>query len=293
MVNATPSPFDLTGTQKERLAAALQGYQEENPTSRPVQPPMTHQERMKRYQASLVSGIHKDKAVSDKVEQEKVHQRLEFWKSRIDTRWHDATLDSPTLFPEVRRIINSKLKRWESGTGLDQTSLLFAGIYGRGKTWSAYAYAAELIRLGYLSASQIYICTEVEIAAIATSGFQKSQGLANLMDPKYKFFLVDDVGRGSFGAPQQRGEIWFTIINHVYSKGLTLALTTNQTVQKTSDGNSPMEDWIGAASMERLRSIVGQDGYLAFTQSMVNMREELARRSQERFKNYQDASSDR
>ena len=282
------NPFDLTGDQKARLAQALTAYHQEHLPEKTGNSPLSQRERMRRYQASLSSSMQRDELVAKQFEAQMVEKRIQAWQAKIDARWYDASLDSPTLFPRVRQVIESKLKRWEVGEGLDQTSVLFAGVYGRGKTWSAYAYPAELIRLGYLSASQVYLCTEIELAAIATSGFHKGEALANLLDSKYKFFLIDDVGRGSFGTPQQRGEIWFTIINHVYSKGLTLALTTNQSVQGVEGGGPKLEDWIGVASMERLRSIVGQDGYIPFTIEMKNMREELARKSQDRFKQHQD-----
>lgn len=210
------------------------------------------------YLASVQAETRAVKVLAEKKERDKIQQNLREWEARIEVRWRDAALERLSD-SDVVSAIEDRVKRFQQQDGLNSTSLMISGAYGKGKTYVAYAYAHELIRQGFLKPSQVFIGTERVLTGIATSGFKKPEMMSRLLHPHYKFYLIDDVGRGSYSNPAQRGEIWYELLNHVYVNRLTLVLTTNL-VTTSRDGGNTVAGWVGAAAVDRLRHLVGKAG---------------------------------
>ena len=105
-----------------------------------------------------------------------------------------------------------------------------------------------------------------------------------LLNDRNKIWFVDDVGQGFFNDPQKRAEVWFELLDHIYTHQLTLLITTNLSPFKTQNGtrSSPLENWIGPRAFDRLRAIIGHDGLLE--PSKVNRRDRVY---EEQEKSYQ------
>lgn len=133
-------------------------------------------------------------------------------------------------------------------------------------TWLAHAYINHAIQSGAVTAGQIVADTETAILGkISSAGFRRVELLEELLHPKYKIYLIDDVGQGYFSNEQGRKEVWYELLDHVYAHDLTLILTTNKdfTIKDGKIAGSPaLERWIGSAAYDRLRHIVGSDGVI-------------------------------
>lgn len=220
-----------------------------------------------------------DSQLAEQSRQDNIQKNIDAWNQRIESRWRGALLENTRNSPESIAKVSDKINRWETGQGMNQLSMLLTGALGRGKTWTAYMYVTELIHRGILTEGQVYMSTESALAAIATSGFEKEKRFKEVLSPKYRFYFIDDIGRGAFGNSESaRGEVWFELLNHVYNNQIAFVGTTNLSVfPPRSPANAPsrLEGWIGKAAFERLRHMVGESGFIFFSEETKNMRHEM------------------
>lgn len=179
------------------------------------------------------------------------------WVEKIDDRWRDADI-SKIQDPEVASKIVDLINRHTKPQGYHATSLVISGDLGKGKTYLGYIYAYELIKAGVLGPNNFYIDTEGALAAISRSGFERKNLLAELKHPKNKFYFIDDVGRGGFANEYDRTEVWYDLINHIYTKKLTLVITTNLVLNP--EIKESLRGWLGAAATDRLTHITPASG---------------------------------
>lgn len=289
---------NLTDAERARLQAALESRRSkrsEHP--RPSTPQGTTASGpvrvdLEEYNRRLAEELASDKEIADAMRQRTINAFMEQWTRRVDPRWAEARSDDPKILDRINRLVTRE--------GLHKTSLVCAGLYGVGKTWAAYAYAAQAIKAGALTPDQIVDVSEASIANIANAGFETEKRLKTLLHPRHKFFLIDDVGQAAFQNEEPRMAVWYEVINHIYSKQLTLVITTNLSLRPARDasGNlavdpvtqrqitqSPLEIWLGPAAFDRLRHIVGgwNDGVLV--PGDKNMRDEVLRRREEAYHN--------
>lgn len=285
---------DLTEEQRVRLQSAIEARAAKRSgpraySSMPVAPPRVS---IAEYQRRLSEEIESDRKVAGDLRRQTINGFMEQWKQRVDPRWADASSSDPKILERVKRL--------STHSGLHKTSLVCAGEYGVGKTWNAYAYAAEVLKEGALAPQQIVDISEVSIVNIASGGYEAEKRLERLLNPRHRFFIFDDVGQATFHTAEERMGVWYEIINHVYTKQLTLVLTTNLSLRIPRDpqGNfyrdretqqeitqSPLEIWLGPAAFDRLAHIVGgwKDGVLVPGQE--NMRDEVLRTREEEYLN--------
>lgn len=154
-------------------------------------------------------------------------------------------------------------------------------------TWLAYAYINHAVQKGAVTPGQIIADTETAILGkISSSGFRRAELLEELFHPKYKIYFIDDVGQGYFSTEQSRKEVWYELLDHVYSHDLTLILTTNKDFIHRGGkivGSPALEKWIGSAAYDRLRHIVGSDGLII--PGNVNKRPGAYEKREENLKN--------
>lgn len=270
-------PHNLSQEQIQRLQAAMEKRRSVIPPKEKkiIVPPAEYARR-------LQEDMARDSQLAERARKDNIRYNLQQWEEQIEDRWRDAKIENIESNNIVRERILDRVNRWETGRGMNQISMIFVGHLGRGKTWSAYAYCHELIRRGILTAGQVYISTESALAAIASSGYEKEKRLKSLLSPRYKLYLIDDIGRGSFPSGEgARGEVWFEILNHIYSRRLAFVGTTNLSLHPTKGpDNKPippeMQRWIGSAAFERLGHMVGKGGYIPFRKDGRDMRKEKA-----------------
>lgn len=281
-------PRTLSAEQTERLKAALEKRRAlVKPTQRKIIIPQEE------YARRLRQDMLADRKLAEESRQANVERNIKDWYDRIEDRWRDASIDNPEMDPRIREKILDRVERWNSSEGRNQLSMLFTGLLGRGKTWSAYAYCFELIRRGILTSGQIFVSTERALAAVASSGFEKEKRLDSLLSPNYKLYMIDDIGRGAFTGTGEsaRGAIWFEILNHVYTRRLAFVGTTNLGVHEVPDPANPkkkapsrLEGWLGAASFERLGHMVGGSGYVSFGEATRDMRKEKGQQWEQEYR---------
>lgn len=210
------------------------------------------------YYERLQEAMGRDAYLMNTVKQERIDKALKEWKKRIGPRFAEATTVNP--------VITDRVKRVESGQGLHKTSIVLSGDLGIGKTYTAYAFINMLIAAGAVTPGQVIADTETAILGkISSSGFKRVELIEELLNPRYKIYYIDDVGQGYFSNEQARKEVWYELIDHVYSHDLTLIMTTNkafQNVQGKIVGSPALEQWIGGAAYDRLKHLVGQDGLI-------------------------------
>lgn len=209
-----------------------------------------------------------DNELTQKKSQEIIQRNLDLWQNSISTLWKNATLDDEMMSERNKAFIERHVERWNtSAESRLHTSIMLGGFSGRGKTWTSYAYMHELIRAGSVTPQQIVTLAESRLATIANSGYERPAKMRELLDKKHQVFFVDEVGRGAFRNEVDRSSIWFELMDHIYSNQLCLILTTNLP-------NKDVPTWFGGATTDRLRSLIGNDGFLDFVDEQ-NMRQEL------------------
>lgn len=223
------------------------------------------------YVRRLNRSISKDRVVVADVQKERIQHSLATWQEKVGPTFANATTDIPLVADRVARL--------QSGQGKHKTSLVLYGNLGVGKSWTAYAYINMAIAAGACTAGQVVADTETGVLGkITVSGYKKPELLEELFHPRNKIYFIDDVGQGFFSDAQKRTEVWFELIDHIYTHQLTLLMTTNKEFTSASLGQ-----WIGNRAFDRLRALIGNDGY--FEPSKVNRRVAVLEQSETAYRN--------
>lgn len=226
----------------------------QKPASKPASPAVSPEEYNKR----LIESLNRDAYLASQQKEIRIQKAMKAWQSKVGPRFAEATTENP--------IIVDRVKRLASENGTHKTSLVMSGQLGVGKTWLSYAFLNLAIEAGAVTAGQIIADTETAILGkISSSGFKRADLLEELFNPRYKIYFIDDVGQGYFSNEQGRREVWYELIDHVYTHDLTLIMTTNKEfkiVNGKVTGSPALEQWIGGAAYDRLKHIVGSDGLI-------------------------------
>lgn len=244
------------------------------------------------YQRRLIAENKRTQEMVKATTTQRVQASLDRWQEIVGPRFFGAGI----MIEEEK--IAERVRLFQSGASHFNSSVVLSGDLGVGKTWRAYGYAEKLIRENVLQQPNIVVGTEISIlGSIASSGYRKPDKMAELMDDRHKFFLIDEVGRTKFPNVESRHEIWYELINYIYMNDLTLVISTNMSAvpfekpihQGEQEGFSTprgfktlagakekklahlessnaivtneIEEWIGKAAYDRLKHIVG-DGMI-------------------------------
>lgn len=229
----------------------------------------------------LATSLHKRQRV------ERIPHELNEWQNKVTGLYRSAALNNIDS-PEMRAFLSDNIKRFKYNTETDngQKSIILVGGNGSGKTFAAYAFAYELLALGYLKADQIKIINETTLSEIANSGYNKQEQLEELLNPKYKFYFIDEVGRATYRAQDQRANIWFSLLDHIGNYKLTAVLATNLVAKKPTNAGShsttapTIAEWLGKAGADRLRALVGS---AMMNAGVVDRRAELAQKQEQAY----------
>lgn len=242
--------------------------------------PRAHQIALDRYKESvspeefkerLQRSLRRDGILVSADKKRRVDKASAEWKARVGKTFAEATTDDPRIVDRVRRLT--------SQSGLHKTSVLFHGNLGTGKSWNAYAYINLAIEAGAVTPGQIIADTETGILGkISSSGFKRADLLEELFNSRNKIYFIDDVGQGYFSNEQGRTEVWYELIDHIYTHQLTLIITTNKKLTDNSMGA-----WIGGRAWDRLKAIVGTDG--SIVPGVVNRRGSVLEKAEEKYRN--------
>lgn len=210
------------------------------------------------YKKRLVEAMSQDAYLVSVEKEKRIAQSLDAWRKKVGARFGDATTDNPRILDRVNRLA--------SGNGAHKTSMVLSGELGVGKTYLSYAFINLAVASGAVTPGQIVADTETAILGkISSSGFKRSELLEELFNPRYKIYFIDDVGQGYFSNEQGRREVWYELMDHIYSHDLTLIITTNKSFKMVDGkitGSPALEQWIGGAAYDRLKHIVGPDGLI-------------------------------
>lgn len=219
------------------------------------------------YARRLSRSLQRNQSIVDKERAERIERSLHEWRNRVGPTFAEAHIDNPIIIDRINRLA--------SGVGTHKTSLVLYGNMGVGKSWHAYSFLNLAIANGIATPGQIIADTETSVLGkITSAGYKKAEMLDALLNERNKIWFVDDVGQGFFNDAQKRAEVWFELMDHIYTHQLTLLITTNLSPFKSGSGmnmrSSPLENWIGPRAFDRLRAIIGHDGLLE--PSKVNRR---------------------
>lgn len=204
----------------------------------------------------------------------RLSEELSKWHERVGERFSNAKVQDK----RINGIIEHKIANMKEGK-VHANSIILVGALGIGKTWTGFAYIERLIREGLIGESEVYFGTESEtLQPITSAGYRRSEEEERLLSRRHKLYFIDEVGRANYRDSESRENIWLLLANHAYRYNIPMILTSNLgTVVKEmqrSDGTirdtSPLENWLGVASMDRLRYMAGKDGVIVPSQS--NMR---------------------
>jgi DNA replication protein DnaC len=222
------------------------------------------------YLSRLRRSQKRDTVIVKEVREARIKDSLKDWKLKVGPTFGKATTDNPKILERVARIKDEQ--------GRHKTSLILSGSIGAGKTWLSYAYINLAISSGAVTSGQVIADTESAVLSrIASSGYKRPGLLEELCNPRYKIYFVDDVGQGYFSNEPGRTEVWYELIDHIYSHQLTLIITTNLELNERSLGK-----WIGVRAFDRMKSLVGNDGVLE--PGKVNRREGVLERHEEEYR---------
>lgn len=212
--------------------------------------------------------LFRDASLLKEVKQDRINKSSVEWQKRVGATFANAKVEDPRILQRVSRIGDEN--------GRHRTSLIFNGTMGSGKSWHCYSYINLAIQLGKVTAGQIMMGTETDVLGkIAGGGFKRSELLEELTNPRFQIYYIDDVGQGYFSREDSRTEVWYELIDHVYTHQLTLLLTTNLPVTDAGLGFR-----VGKRAFDRLKTIVGSDGVIE--PGKVNKREGVAERNDAR-----------
>jgi DNA replication protein DnaC len=214
----------------------------------------------------------KDAYLLSTVRKQKASNAAKEWAEKVGPTFSHAETHTPQILERV--------ERHRTKQGLHKTSILFYGNqYGRGKTWAAYSYINALVKEGIILPGQVFFGTEsATVSRIANSGFNRSEEMLEMKRESHKIFFIDDVGQGYFFKREHREEVWYELIDHIYTKRLTLILTTNLPFNEQGLGAH-----VGGRAWDRLRTLVGNDG--AIQLQGVNKRDAIFQENEEAYHN--------
>lgn len=174
------------------------------------------------------------------------------WAAKVGPTFSHAETQTPQILERV--------ERHRTKQGLHKTSIAFYGSLGNGKTWAAYSYINALVKGGIILPGQVFFGTEsATVSRIANSGFNRSEEMLEMKRQSHKIFFIDDVGQAYFFKKEHREEVWYELIDHIYTKRLTLILTTNLPFTEQGLGAH-----VGGRAWDRLRTLVGNDGAILY-----------------------------
>ncbi len=229
------------------------------------------------YARRLARQLQRDSVVVKKVKADRISHSLAEWRTKVGPTFAEATTDHPVILDRINRLV--------SGSGTHKTSLVLSGDMGVGKSWQAYSYLNLAIANGIATPGQIVADTETGVLGkITTAGYKKAEMLDELLNDRNKIWFIDDVGQGFFNDKQKQTEVWFELLDHIYTHQLTLLITTNLRVARNNFGNqaSPLENWIGPRAFDRLRALVGPDGFME--PSKINRRDAVMERQERSYR---------
>lgn len=220
------------------------------------------------------SDAELDRMVSDDVATTLFRQQRDAWYARIPAKFRGAGAD--TNHPAVL----DRLARLRSGT--NQIGMLIHGHRGRGKTWVAYSLANMAIDERLIQPGCVTAGTEADIlGAIALAPFQEMERrTTELLNPRTKLLILDDVGRASYFRPESRVGLFDRVVDWAWRNDVLMVVTTNLALGP----KGALAQWVGPAAYDRLISAVGppvsMDERLADMRQMIAEDEENAARSQ-------------
>lgn len=269
-VNVNPELAALAAEAKAaRERAAYRAQLHSRNTAGGVNP---HKEEVSpdEYVKRLNRSLMKDQVIVKEVKQARIESSLQGWKEKVGPTFANATTDNPRILEKVSRL--------KTPNGRHNTSIILTGNMGTGKTWLGYAYINLALASGAVTNGQIVADTETSVLSkIASSGYKRVDMLEELCNPRYKIYFIDDVGQGYFSREDVRTEVWYELIDHIYSHQLSLIMTTNLALTDNALGR-----WIGMRAYDRLRSLVGTEG--VFDPGKVNRRGGVNERREEAYK---------
>lgn len=226
------------------------------------------------YRARLHNSMKRDQSIVQETKEQRIQMSLSNWKDKVGPTFAGATTDNPKILDRVSRL--------QTKSGRHKTSLVFHGNLGVGKSWSSYAFINLAIAAGAVTAAQVIADTETSVLGrISSGGYKKVDMLEELVNARNQIYFIDDVGQGFFSTEQGRTEVWFELIDHIYTHQLTLLITTNKQFTERSLGA-----WIGMRAFDRLKALVGPDGLME--PSKVNRRESVLERQEETYSHDQN-----
>jgi DNA replication protein DnaC len=222
------------------------------------------------YQKRLRQSLKRDQTIVTDTKDARIKKSLENWKAKVGPTFREATTDHPVILDRVSRL--------QDPNGKHLTSVAMYGNLGVGKTWLGNAYINLAIASGAVTDGQIISDTETSVLGrIAKGGYKAPEMLEELFNPRYKIYFIDDVGQGFFSNEHGRTEVWYELVDHIYTHQLTLILTTNKEFTDRSLGG-----WIGMRAFDRLKTLVGRGGLIE--PSKVNKRESVLEAREERYR---------
>lgn len=245
--NSLDSNADLSPNELQRLLETLKMNREARLEAGAVDPKKKVDSA--EYLRRLEEERAKDTFLFSKERQKKASHAAREWAEKVGPTFASASTDTPQVW--------ERIERHKAKQGLHKTSILFYGNqFGRGKTWKAYAYINELVKEGLLLPGQVFFGTEsATVSRIANAGFNRSDEMLEMKRDGHRVFFIDDVGQGYFFKREHREEVWYELIDHIYTKRLTLILTTNLPFHESGLGAH-----VGGRAWDRLRTLVGNDG---------------------------------
>jgi DNA replication protein DnaC len=222
------------------------------------------------YLRRMAADQAKDAYLLTTVRKKKASVAASEWAEKVGPTFRHAETQTPQILERVERHRKKK--------GLHKTSILFYGDQlGRGKTWAAYSYINALVKEGIILPGQVFFGTEsATVSRIANSGFNRNEEMLEMKRESHKIFFIDDVGQAYFFKKEHREEVWYELIDHIYTKRLTLILTTNLPFTEHGLGN-----WVGGRAWDRLRTLVGNDGAIKI--QGINKRDAIFQENEEAY----------
>lgn len=185
------------------------------------------------------------------------------------------------------RAVDDRLRRLATGRGTHGLSLLTYGVYGSGKTWTAYSYMRLAVQRGLLWPAEVRHGTEGEIMEplVYAAKWEVADRLKALLNPRLKMLLIDDVGNmGRWPDVATRHATYAAVVNWLWENDKALVISTNLDL---GAGNA-LEAWIGVAAYERVRSMIGRDPVFRDTEKRATLTAQWEREYQQYLHNSEE-----